>query len=118
MTEFFPLPMVDLNPRPQRSPPHVKAEAMAAVSEKAEMETLPPGETYTIYNARDVLGALPFEFEQVVRRAARWTGVDEDYICRVVEHFERRMKRWWTRQRKGEKVDDSDSSTSEDPEIL
>ena len=74
------------------------------------------GELYKIYNARDVLGALPADLELVVRRASRWTGVSEDHICRVVEHFERRMRRWWVRQKKEQELEEEESSSSDDQE--
>ncbi|KAH9951607.1 hypothetical protein B0H21DRAFT_775794 [Amylocystis lapponica] len=54
-----------------------------------------PGECYNIYSTADVLGSVPADYEAVVRRAGHWAGVDEDYVCGVVERFERRFVRWW-----------------------
>jgi RNA polymerase I-specific transcription initiation factor RRN7 len=53
------------------------------------------GESYTIYNARDVLGTLPEEYELVISRAARWVGVPGEYLSGVIEKFERRVVHWW-----------------------
>jgi RNA polymerase I-specific transcription initiation factor RRN7 len=59
-----------------------------------------PGQPYTIFNARDVLGTLPEEYELVVSRAARWAGVPDEYLSSVIERFERRVVRWWDGEKK------------------
>lgn len=116
MTEYFPL----LSPSPGALPtaPAKSSEPVkptSAISDEGEASLLSPGESYKIYNARDVLGTIPLEFEVVVQRAARWSGVGEDYISHVVEHFERRLRRWWIRRKKGEKMDEpNDSDDQED----
>lgn len=63
-------------------------------------DSLRPGESYMIYNSRDVLGTRPKEMESVVHRGATWVGVDEAYVCGVVEKFERRLLRWWQREKR------------------
>lgn len=59
---------------------------------------LKPGEEYRIWNARDVLGTLPSEYELVLGRAARWVGVGCEYLGGVVEKYERRIVRWHSRK--------------------
>lgn len=117
MAEYFPLPpSIDNSPSVNAPSAKVVSEnPMNAISGTRPAGSLLPGESYKIYNARDVLGALPVDFEVVVGRAAQWTGVGEDYICRVVEYFERRLKRWWIRKQKGAE-EAGDSTNSEDSE--
>ncbi|PCH41046.1 hypothetical protein WOLCODRAFT_118149 [Wolfiporia cocos MD-104 SS10] len=64
-----------------------------------EDECLRPGDSISIYNNLDVLGDLPEQYELVVRRAAHWAGVDEDYVSGVVERYERRIMSLWKRTR-------------------
>lgn len=61
---------------------------------------LRPGESYAIYNSRDVLGELPEEYTDVVKRASRWVGVDTEYFLGVSENLERRVVRWWGREKR------------------
>ena len=61
-----------------------------------------PGEGYAIYSSGDVLGSVPEEYEAVVERAARWTGVSGEYIYGVTEKYERRVVRWWAGMRRDE----------------
>lgn len=85
---------------------------------------LRPGHAYAIYHTQDVLGALPEDYEVVVRRAARWAGVEEEYVCGVVERYEHRLARWWSGVKrreekeksaeKGNKNGDGDGDGSED----
>lgn len=56
---------------------------------------LEPGEMYTIYDAKDVLGNLCGDLKMVVEKSARWAGTDCDFVCEVVERYERRLVRWW-----------------------
>lgn len=55
---------------------------------------------YTIYEAKDVLGNIPGDLEIVVDRCARWAGIRCDYLCGVVERYERRLVRWWQDKRR------------------
>ncbi|KAH9899892.1 hypothetical protein C8Q73DRAFT_638114 [Cubamyces lactineus] len=57
-------------------------------------DVLRPGQDYRIYNTQDILGTVPEDLEVVVLRAAKWAGVDENYVLGVVERFERRVLRW------------------------
>ena len=56
---------------------------------------LHPGQAYVIHHSQDILGALPKDYELLIARASEWTGVSQDYICGVVERYERRLARWW-----------------------
>ncbi|KAF9226549.1 hypothetical protein BS17DRAFT_794039 [Gyrodon lividus] len=58
-----------------------------------------PGESYTIYHSQDILGNLSPELELLVQKSARWAGVDSDFLCGVVEGYERRLMRWWNAER-------------------
>ena len=76
--------------------------AMSATPLNSNEATLLPGQAYAIYNTLDIFGALPHDYEVVVKRAAHWAGVDENYVCSAVERFERRFLRWWTQTGKKE----------------
>ena len=67
------------------------------------MGILEPGEMYTIYDAKDVLGNLSGDLKMIVEKSARWAGVDRDSVCGVVERYERRLARWWNDRRYGRK---------------
>lgn len=66
-------------------------------------DALRPGQNYPIYNTQDILGTVSEDLELVVARAARWAGVDEDYVLGVVERFERRVLRWWENVKRKER---------------
>ncbi|KAI9001035.1 hypothetical protein BD414DRAFT_473429 [Trametes punicea] len=98
-TDQFPL-AVD-HDKPLTTVHHAEDEglpeqvAMNANKVDDGVDSLRPGQNYPIYNTQDILGSVPEDLEFVVSRAARWAGVDEDYIFGVVERFERRVLRWW-----------------------
>lgn len=77
------------------------------------VDQLQPGEEYTIYNTQDILGSLPPDLELVISRAAKWAGVEDNYVCGAVERFERRVLRWWDRQQRKERAERSMASASE-----
>ena len=79
--------------------------------EEEEEDSLRPGEKYVIYNTFDALGTLPQQYDAVMKRAAHWCGVDDDYVAGVVERFERRLLRWWARR-----TERGDESGSDEPE--
>lgn len=60
---------------------------------------LRPGESYTIYHSEDILGNLVPDLDVFIERASRWAGVSGDYLCGVVERYERRLVRWWHNER-------------------
>ena len=62
---------------------------------------LEPGEMYTIYDAKDVLGNLSEDLKMIIEKSARWVGIDCDVMCGVVERYERRLMRWWHEQSTG-----------------
>lgn len=68
----------------------------------SEPDILRPGESYTIYHSEDVLGNVPSELDVIIQRACRWAGVSSDYLCSVVEQYERRLVRWWQAERQYE----------------
>lgn len=70
---------------------------------------LGPGEGYTIFDSRDILGVLPTEFELIIERGAKWLGIEGTYLCGVVEAYERRLKRIQDQEaRKRKKPDEED----------
>ncbi|OBZ70088.1 hypothetical protein A0H81_09999 [Grifola frondosa] len=91
---------------------------MPANSVDASEEALHPGQCYVIYNTLDLLGSLPEEYELVISRAARWAGVDDDYVCGVVERFERRLVRWWDGVRRKERRENNTETETLVWEIL
>jgi len=74
--------------------------------------TLEPGESYTIYHSRDILGELSPELEILIQRCARWVGVDNDFVCGVVERYERRLMRWWNAERQAQELGEGDGPPS------
>ncbi|KAI0349413.1 hypothetical protein OH77DRAFT_1499561 [Trametes cingulata] len=96
-TDHFPLPehtspsSTSVTGNSPEKPPDSPMHA-TAVDENSD--AVRPGQNYPIYNTQDILGTVPEDLELVVGRAARWAGVDEDYVLGVVERFERRVVRW------------------------
>jgi len=74
-----------------------------------EIDNLQPAESYTVYHSRDVLGNLPEEQALIITRSAKWVGVSDDYLCGVVERFERRLQRWYYKERRRERDEEDDS---------
>lgn len=56
-----------------------------------------------IYTASDVLGDVGEEYGLVVRRAAQWSGIDEEHVHEIVETYLRRLVRLRERSKR-EKV--------------
>ncbi|GBE79719.1 hypothetical protein SCP_0209200 [Sparassis crispa] len=110
MADFFPL-------HPAPAPPASKAGSESEplrrltapeISLDAESQLLlSPAESYSIYNTQDILGTLPEQLELVIKRASSWAGLDEEYLCGVVERFERRLVRWWDGVKKKEREETS-----------
>ncbi|EJD01099.1 uncharacterized protein FOMMEDRAFT_88501 [Fomitiporia mediterranea MF3/22] len=67
---------------------------------KSTENTVRPGESHVIYSAHDVFGMLPDAYEDVLIRAAHWTGVNVDDLNAVIERFERRLVRLWKRSKR------------------
>jgi len=94
---------------------------------REDEQTRRPGESYAIYSAHDLLGTLPEEFGTVIGRAAQWPGVSNGDLCAVIERFERRLARLWSRNKRREKaerraatggvddIDDDDDELAENP---
>lgn len=70
---------------------------MTATSVRPGGKGMPPGKDYWIWSGRDVLGVLPSELWETTKRGGQWGGVDEEYICSLVEKYEERLFRWWHR---------------------
>ncbi|KAJ6485144.1 hypothetical protein C8R47DRAFT_549538 [Mycena vitilis] len=70
----------------------------ATALQKSEEDVLRPGEGYTLCDA----GEMSADYALVVGRAARWVGVDEEYVRSVVACYERRVWRYWLKTRRGE----------------
>ncbi|KAJ6598974.1 hypothetical protein DFH09DRAFT_1129716 [Mycena vulgaris] len=70
-----------------------------------EKELLRPSMGYTLCDSEE----MPNEYATVVIRAAGWVGVGEELLRTVVETYERRLRRWWRRERVGDGRVDSDS---------
>ena len=78
----------------------VPVKELPAIEIVEEGGLVRPGERYAMYSAQDVLGSLPEDYEHVVKRGEKWTGVGCEDLCAVVERFERRLERVWKRQRR------------------
>jgi len=102
--EYFPLSPAQRQVPLQTDISHPRTEAFSlAMPTSTDENDLSPGERYRIYHSDDILGYVPEEYQLVVGRAARWTGVDEEYMYSVVEKFERRFLRWWKAKKKRER---------------
>lgn len=73
-----------------------------------------PGQEYKIWNARDVLGALPGEYALVVDRAAGWAGVPREYMEGVIEMYEKRVFRWYERGKRKSRGQRGEWSSGDD----
>jgi len=97
--DYFPIQCGD--PVQRNSAAAIKASTSrrslppTALHQVSDTVDLRPGEAFKIFNARDVFGALPDDYQLVVNKAAGWAGVSEECMCAVVERFERRLVRWW-----------------------
>ncbi|KAG2156140.1 hypothetical protein DEU56DRAFT_765734 [Suillus clintonianus] len=101
---YFPLPAEDRSANLEALAPPSIAEGLSAPNiNVGETDVLQPGESYTIYHSRDVLGNLPEEQALIITQSAKWVGVSDDYLCGVVERFERRLRRWHYKERRREK---------------
>ncbi|THH19848.1 hypothetical protein EW146_g1408 [Bondarzewia mesenterica] len=93
LDQYFPLSAKEtVSERTNAEKGRMAASRATVPVDDAELE---PGEEYTIYNSRDVLGTVPDAYDAVMERASRWTGVPEEYLCGVTEKYERRVVRWW-----------------------
>jgi RNA polymerase I-specific transcription initiation factor RRN7 len=98
----FPLP-----PRSQLDPEVPAANSWRAfhacletivpsrLSDEEPTHTIPliPGDTLRSYDAKDLTGTLPPEYEVVLKAAAEVVGVAEEEVAQVVEILERRLER-------------------------
>ncbi|KAF8138412.1 hypothetical protein EV363DRAFT_1393864 [Boletus edulis] len=64
---------------------------LTKMNDGEDVDVLEPGEKYTIYDAKDVLGNLSGDLKMIIERSARWAGTDCDFVCGVVERYERRL---------------------------
>ncbi|KAG1866532.1 hypothetical protein DFJ58DRAFT_679366 [Suillus subalutaceus] len=104
LDNYFPLSTESGGARLEVIVPHSIVKGLSATKiNVGETTVLQPGESYTIYHSRDVLGNLPEEQALIITRSAKWVGVGDDYLCGVVERFERRLRRWYYRERRREK---------------
>ncbi|KAG2348989.1 hypothetical protein BDR05DRAFT_902854 [Suillus weaverae] len=104
LDNYFPLSTENGGARLEVIAPHSIVERLSATMINiSETNVLQPGESYTIYHSRDVLGNLPEEQALIITRSAKWVGVSDDYLCGVVERFERRLRRWYYKERRREK---------------
>jgi RNA polymerase I-specific transcription initiation factor RRN7 len=108
VAEYFPMSPRQRAEASGRRVPEVSLPPLSRPDEG----TLRPGEAYRIYHARDILGCVPDDYRFIVGRAARWTGVQDDYMCFVIERFERRFLRWWKTQQRRER------DPTLDPELM
>ncbi|EIW82117.1 hypothetical protein CONPUDRAFT_54136 [Coniophora puteana RWD-64-598 SS2] len=101
---FFPVPDKErgnLNTKDVTGP--AEAQFLNTEIGGPEKGDLNPGEGYTIFDSRDVLGSLPEDCETVIEVSARWAGVSGDYLSNVVCRYERRLVRWWGEERRAER---------------
>ncbi|KZT74365.1 hypothetical protein DAEQUDRAFT_660695 [Daedalea quercina L-15889] len=116
--DFFPLDLKKQETqKDMHQPPMAELATMQAtllVDEDEEDDSLRPGEKFIIYNTLDSLGTLPQQYDAVIKRAAHWCGVHDDYVASVAERFERRLLRWWARRTERVDKSEADESQNED----
>ncbi|KAH9938173.1 uncharacterized protein B0H18DRAFT_1080937 [Fomitopsis serialis] len=59
--------------------------------------------------------AEPTTLQATLLRAAHWCGVHDDYVAGVVERFERRLLRWWSRRTDREDAETDDQADEDGP---
>jgi len=83
------------------------------VNEDIPNKSLPamPGEGVRIYDASDITGILPEQYEVVLRAAAGLVGVTEEYLGEVIENLERKLERRRSRHKgRGSQRNESEES--------
>lgn len=104
LDNYFPLSTGSGGARMDVVAPHSIVEGLSATKiNVGETNVLRPGESYTVNHSRDVLGNLPEDQALIITRSAKWVGVSDDYLSGVVERFERRLWRWYHKERRREK---------------
>lgn len=104
LDNYFPLSTGSGGARMDVIAPHSIVEGLSATKiDVGETNVLRPGESYTVNHSRDVLGNLPEDQALIITRSAKWVGVSDDYLSGVVERFERRLWRWYHKERRREK---------------
>ena len=72
----------------------LSATAVSVVSDDGQHVVAGGGRRdVVIYTASDVLGDVGDEYGLVVRRAAQWSGMDEEHVHEIVETYLRRLVR-------------------------
>lgn len=105
LDNYFPLSTADCG-RSEVTDPHTDVQGLASTKihkDETDDDDLQPAESYIIFHSRDVLGNLPKEQALIITRSAKWVGVNDDYLCGVVERFERRLQRWYHKERRRER---------------
>lgn len=114
LDNYFPLLTESGGARMEVITPRGIVEGLSATKlNVGETNVLQPGEAYTISHSRDVLGNLPEDQALIITRSAKWVGVSNDYLCGVVERFERRLRRWHYKERRREKESGSFDGTED-----
>lgn len=98
----FPLPpRSDIDPKvPAANSWHafhacLETIAPSRVADEEPTHTIPliPGDSLRSYDAKDLTGTLPPEYEVVLKAAAEVVGVAEEEVAHVVEILERRLEK-------------------------
>ncbi|KAI0638164.1 hypothetical protein C8Q77DRAFT_1153833 [Trametes polyzona] len=101
------LPREDLTPARNVAADHFPLDEPSTTPLIASSPAIPDTAEGTAMNATAVdryPRHYPPDLELVVARAARWAGVDEDYVLGVVERFERRVFSWLETVRRKERA--------------
>jgi RNA polymerase I-specific transcription initiation factor RRN7 len=96
--KYFTLTRKDAGCRVLGESAHIELRSQSSDGHAGGM--LNCAKSYSLYDSRDVAGSLPEELELIVGRYARWIGVEVDYLCVVIESFERRIGRWCEERRR------------------
>jgi len=91
-------------------------KGLRATVMREEEKRLLPGEGYRIYNSRDMLGSVPEDYAVIIRRGARWVGVEDEYLAGVLEKYERRVGRWWEVQKRRSRMRGGELEDGEEEE--
>ncbi|KAI0307155.1 hypothetical protein B0F90DRAFT_1807830 [Multifurca ochricompacta] len=97
LEDFFPFPSLKEDVDWNRSLTtagfsrrRLKAAGVTELDPDLDLET---GEAYAIYRPRDILGTLPEDCQLLISYGAKWVGVDEDLLLKVIERYEWRLAR-------------------------
>ena len=92
ISKYFPLVRHEEEDEKVRNEGLIKE--MVGMSIDEEGDVMRGGESYRIYDYRDVAGTYDEEYLIVIRKVSGWVGVSEEYVSKIIEMFEQRLTKY------------------------